>query len=101
MIAADERCWLQTVNQPVRPVEMPVGFRFVPHAVEPDAGDIAIAGEQLPKLAVHEIQIAVKVASLRAAGCLTRVTARIVIRVVPVELRMIEEQLDPLAVALV
>ena len=45
MIAADHRGRLQAVNQPVRLGQTPVGIRFVPHAIEPDASDLAVTSQ--------------------------------------------------------
>ena len=78
---------------------MPIGVRLVPHAVEPDAGDVAIAGKQLAKLRVHIVQILIEIASGRPSRGMPRLPERIVVRRMPIELRIIEEQLDALPVA--
>ena len=46
MIGNNQRGRLQLVDQRVGLVEMPVGVGLVPHAVEPDAADGAVVGEQ-------------------------------------------------------
>ena len=55
MIGNDECGGLQLVNERVGLGEMPVGVGLVPHAVEPDAADGAVVGEQLAQLAVHVV----------------------------------------------
>src|SRR5215469_1095533 len=81
---------------------MPIGVGLVPHAVEPNTADGAVVGEEFGELAVHVgVEIGVPVAVIRAAVRPVRGAARVVVRIVPVELGVIEEQLDSLAVALV
>jgi hypothetical protein len=63
--------------------------------------DLAVVREQLAELAVHVVEVAVPLALLRAAGIGARAPAREVVGVMPVELRVVEEELDPLLVALV
>src|ERR1041385_8137039 len=89
------------MNQTVRAVQMPVRVWFIPPAVEPDAGDLSIAGEQLAELIVHESEIAVPVAAFGTAGGLACASTRIVVGMMPIELRMVEKQLDSLAMALI
>ena len=69
---------------------------LVPHPVEPDAADRAVVRQQLGELRVHEVEISRPVARLRAPGRMAGATKRRVVGVVPVELRVIEEQLDAL-----
>src|SRR5215472_8831209 len=102
MIGNDQRGWLQFVDQRVSLGEMPIGVGLVPHAVEPYASDRAVVGEKLAELAVHVgVEVGIPVAPLGASVGPVRGTARKVVRIVPVELRIIEEELDALMVAFV
>ncbi len=101
VIRHDERRRLQAVDQGVRVRQPPVGIGLVPHPVEPSPADGAVVGEQLGQLAVHEVQVAVPVAALGPAGLVSGPAPRPVVRMVPVELRVIEEELETLPLALV
>jgi GTP-binding protein HflX len=45
------------VDQAVGTLEVPAGVGLVPPAVEPDAGDFAVAGEQLTELVIQALQL--------------------------------------------
>ena len=99
VVAAHERRRLEVVDELVGPAEAPVGLGLVPPAVEPDPPDLAVPRQQLAQLRVHGVQVAVPVALLVAAGEAAGPAAREVVGVVPVELRVVEEELDALLVA--
>src|SRR5581483_12026087 len=101
MIGNNQGLRLETMDEAVSIVELPVGVRFVPHAVEPDATDFAIIRKQFGQLAVHEIEILVPVAAFRASRSVASAAERIVVGMVPVELRIVEKNLDPLLVAFI
>src|SRR5262245_48893060 len=88
-------------------LEMPVCIWLVPHAVEPDPADRAVIGEQLAQLPVHVIvEVSIPVAAIGTAvvpwsAVNGGFSARIVVRVVPVKLRVIEEQFYALAMTFV
>src|SRR5260370_17797883 len=65
MIAADQRRRLEAVNQRVSLRDAPVGIRLVPHPVKPDAADVAVAGQQLAKLAVPALEILLPLPAFR------------------------------------
>src|SRR5262245_37964311 len=100
MVAANQRRRLKFVNQRVGALELPVGVGFVPHAVKPNASHVAVVGQQLGELRIHELQITIEVATLGTSCCLTSLAARIVVGTVPVQLRMIKEELNSLLAAL-
>src|SRR3954468_2075734 len=83
-------------------LEVPVGCGLVPHTIEPYAADGTVVGEEFGELAVHVgVEVGVEVAMVGTAiGPVSR-AAGIVVRVVPVELGIIEEELDALAMAFV
>src|SRR5579862_2945476 len=72
-----------------------------PDAVEPNASYRTVVGEQLGELPIQEIEITIPVAALGSARELARVAAWKVIRVMPVELRVIEEQFQSLKPAFI
>jgi hypothetical protein len=92
MVAADHRARLQPVDQVVGLAQAPIGLFAVPPAVEPDAGYRAVIRQQFGELGVHEIDVGVPVARVRAAGMLARPAARVVVILVPIELRVVEKQ---------
>ena len=90
------------MNERVSFGEMPVGIGLVPHAVEPDAADGAVVGEEFGELAVHVgVDVRVEVAVIGAAVVPGGATAREIVRVMPIELRIVEVKLDALAVSFV
>ena len=99
MIRADQRLRLELVDQRVGPIEMPLRVRAIPPAVEPDAADVAVVGQQLAQLPVHVLEILVEVPRSGRPGILAGAAARVIVRVVPVELRVVEEQLQALLAA--
>ena len=86
MVGADEGLWLQLVNQPIGAIELPRRLGTIPPAVEPDAANLAVIGQQLAKLAVHVLDVARPLALLRALGVATGAAAGKVIGMMPVEL---------------
>src|SRR5438093_697445 len=99
MVWYDERRGLEFVNERVRFVELPVRGGLVPHAVEPNAAERTVVAEQFGELGSHEILITIPVAGLRPSRRTARASAREIVRMMPVELRVIEKQLDALALA--
>src|SRR5207248_11803249 len=86
MIGNDERGGLELMNERVSFGEMPVGIGLVPHAVEPDAADGAVVGEEFGELAVHVgVDVRVEVAVIGAAVVPGGATAREIVRVMPIE----------------
>ena len=99
VVVADQRPGLELVDQLVGPVEVPVGVGPVPPAVEPDAADLAVVGAELADLALVIGDVRLPVAPVLAAGGLARLAPREVVGMMPVEQRVIEEELDALLVA--
>ena len=90
----------QRVELAQAPVERGVAV-LVPHAVEPDGPHLAVLGEQLGELRLHEVEIGVGVLLFRgAARAEARAAARSVLAP-PVDERVVEVEADALAVALV
>src|SRR5712691_1476612 len=101
MVRYDQRRGLQPMNQRVGLRQPPVRGRFFPHAVEPDPAEWPVVREQLSELGVEEAEVTIPVAALGPAGVVARRAARPVIGMMPVQLGVIEEELDPLAPAFV
>src|SRR6266487_2685927 len=101
MIGNDQCRRLQAMDQGICRWQPPIGVRLIPHAVEPDAADRTVVCEQLRQLAIHEVEVAWPAASVGTSRLQSRSAARPVVRMMPVKLRVIEEQLQPLAVTLV
>ena len=101
MIGADQGLRLELVNQRVGAIELPLGVGLVPPAVEPDATDVAVAAEQLAQLSVHVLDVSRPGPFARPAGIEARAAAGKVIRMMPIELRVVEKQLDALLPAFV
>src|SRR5579859_3630471 len=102
MVGNDEGGGLQLVNESVGFGEMPVGVGLIPHAVEPDAPDGAIVGEEFGELAIH-VGVEGGVAGTVVGTAIVPASnaARVVVRIMPVELRIIEEELEALTVAFI
>ena len=101
VVVGDEARWLQAVNERVLRREAPGGVGhavgvdvLVPHAVEPDGADGAVAGEQLGELAVHEGAVVVPAAFAGATGAEAGAATGEVIVAAPVEVRIVEVQPD-------
>ena len=99
MIASDERLRLELMNQAVGAGEMPIRVRLVPHSVEPDAADLSVIRQQLTQLPVHEIQVGVPVPGIRAARTMPGAPAGKIIGRMPIQLGVVQEQLDALFMA--
>ena len=96
MIVADQRRGLQPMDEGVGALDLPVGIGLVPHAIEPDPADRSVLCEQLGELRVHVVEVAIEVPARRPSGEVARPPERPVVRVVPVEQRIVEEYLDAL-----
>src|SRR5256885_8391502 len=99
MVRYDERRGGGLMNQRVGLRQPPVRVRFVPHPVEPDPAEWPVVREQLSELGVEEVEVAIPVAALGPAGVVARRATRPVVGMMPVELRIIEEEPDALAPA--
>ena len=79
VVVADQAPGLELMNQRVQLiVTVVVGLLpllMVPVAVKPDAAHLAVAGQQLGQLALHEIEIGVGVGGLGTARTLTGTSA--------------------------
>ena len=100
MIAADQGLRLELMNQPVSAGEMPIRIELVPHSVEPNSPDLSIIRQQLSQLPVHKIQVSIPIPGIRAARTMSRSPARKIIGRMPIELGVVQEQLDALFMAL-
>src|SRR4030095_2513670 len=98
MIVADQGLRLQVVNQLVGLVQSPVCSGLVPPAVKPDAADFTVVGAQLAELVIHVVEVAIPVTLFLAAAGMASPSQRKIIWVMPVEVRMIEEEFDALLV---
>ena len=101
VVVGDEARGLQAVNERVLLREAPGGVGhavgvdvLVPHAVEPDGADGAVASEQLRQLAVHEGAIVVPATFTRAAGAEAGAATGEVVVAAPVEVRIVEMEPD-------
>src|SRR6266568_8001313 len=101
MIGNDQCRRLQAMDQGICRWQPPIGVRLIPHPVEPDAADRTVTCEQLSQLLVHEIQVARPAPSVGASSFQSGPAAGPVVRMMPVKLGVVEEQLQPLAVTLV
>src|ERR1700756_3488993 len=88
------------MNQRVGAREMPVRVWLVPHSVEPDAPDLSIIRKQLAQLSIHEIQIRIPIPGFGTAGTMPCAPARKIIWRMPIQLGVIQEELDALLMAL-
>src|SRR4051812_41342648 len=85
MVAAYQRRRLKLMNETVCFFQSPVGIFFVPHAVKPNAGDLAVIRQELRELRVHVVEIFVHVARFLATSPgATCATTWVVIRMMPV-----------------
>src|SRR5262245_65893021 len=89
------------MNQLVGLFESPLGLRPVPHPVEPNAADRAVIGQQLFQLPVHIINVFEPLAALGPAGGRSGSPAREIVGMMPIELRIIKEEIDSLLMAFV
>ena len=101
VVIADQRLRLEAMNELVGLVELPVRVRFVPPPIEPDAGNFAVVREQFTQLCILIVEILRPIAAFRPARGVAGGPAREVIAMVPIELRVVEEELDSLLVAFI
>ena len=106
VVVTDEARWLELVDESVLLVELPVEWGWilvtVPLSVEPDGADFTIVCEQLGQLLIHEVIICRPVLVLpNTADDLLAGTSHWVLVARPVNVRVVEVQLDALLVALV
>ena len=103
VVVAHQAAGLQVVNELILLLQLPVegdGIHVVvPPAVEPDGPDLAVVGEQLGQLVVHEAIVCRPVGAVEPLGPPARTACGIVLAG-PVDVRVIEVQLDALAVTL-
>ena len=102
MVVANHARRLELMDEGVLFLELPVErFGLVPDTVEPDGTDFAVVRQQLGQLVVHELVVGIPVfLALFAARSVSGV-AHGVVRATPVEVRIIEMELDALLVAFV
>ena len=100
MVVSHQRRGLELVNQVVRLAKAPVGVPLIPDAIEPNPCQAPVPGQQFGELRVHEIEVAVEVAAGRTARILSGSAQRKVVRIMPVQMRVVEEQFQPLFAAL-
>ena len=106
VVVTDEARWLEFVDERVLLVELPVEWGWilvtVPLSVEPDGADFTIVCEQLGQLLIHEVVVCRPVLVLpNTADDLLAGTSHWVLVARPVNVRVVEVQLDALLVALV
>src|SRR5207253_3762965 len=88
------------MNQPVSAGEMPIRVGLVPHSIEPDAADLSVVRQQLAQLSVHKTQVGIPIPGIRPARAVSCASARKIIRRMPIQLGVVQEQLDALLMAL-
>ena len=104
MIVAHQASRLQTMNQTVLPRQLPVEIRIlilIPPTVKPYRPYLAIIGEELGELVVHELIVALPVAQRVRATCATTRSAPHGILTIPVDMRVVEVESDALLVAFI
>ena len=103
LVVADKAPGLELMNQRVELVVTVVKgllpLLMVPVAVEPDAAHLAVTGQQLGQLALHEVKIRIRVGGLWPSGLLSGTSARC-IGAAPVYQRVVEMQRHVLTLAL-
>ena len=104
VVIADKARRLQLMYERILLGQAPVERRvdiLIPPAVEPDSVHLAIVGEQLCELVVHELIVAIPVLRLfRSAGAETGASERSILAS-PVDVRVVEVQTDALTMTLV
>jgi len=101
VVGDDKGAGLKSVYERVSGGELPVGVGLVPHAIEPYPAELAIIGERFAQLRIHEIQVPGPLTVARTALPLAGATQWVVVGMMPVELRVVNEELDVLAMALI
>src|ERR1700730_31206 len=103
MIVPNQRGGLELVDQTIRPGKTPAithsGVLLVPPTIEPDTADGPVLGQQLAQLFVLIVDVPIPIADARPFSAMSRRAAREIIGVMPIELRIVEEQLDALVAA--
>ena len=103
VVVTDETCGLQAVDEGILLVELPieghgVGVMF-PLAVKPDGTDGSVVGQQLGQLVVHELVVLAPVGGCWIVGHLFLVTPQGVVQTVPIQMGIVEMQLDAVTLA--
>src|SRR5512143_3003916 len=82
------------MDEPVGLVEPPPGIGAIPHPIEPNAADRTVVREEFAQLAIHVVDVSTEIASFGPARFPPRHPARIIVRVMPIELGVVKEDLD-------
>ena len=103
VVVADKAGGLQTVNEGILLVELPVEGRRVgivlPLTVKPDGADWTIVGEQFGQLVVHEFVILRPVGGSGIVGQFILVASQRIVQPMPVQVGIVEMQFDAMALA--
>ena len=105
MVIANEALWLKVVDESILLVELPIErdaiLVAVPFAVEPYSANLAIVGEQLGELRVHEVIIGRPVGFfIVASNDIAACASNGVFVACPVDMLIVEVHPDSLLVAL-
>ena len=93
---------MQLVYECVLLVELPVEvFRMVPHSVKPYCSYLAVVGQYLGELCVHEVEVRVPVGGAFGLGQGLACIAERIVRAIPVHVRVVNVQLYALSVTFV
>ena len=103
VIVANQACGLQTVDKGILLVKLPVkryrvGIVF-PLAVKPDGSNGSIVGQQLGQLVIHELVVLGPVGGCRIVGQVFLVATQRIVQAMPVEMGIVEMQLDAVTLA--
>ena len=102
VVVADQHSRLNGMDHPVLFAQFPCPFNLlmasslVPDTVEPDASYRPVVGQKFGQLRIHEVEVTVPVSFLRSSRRTAGVASRIVVITAPVEVRIVEIQLEPL-----
>ena len=103
VVVADEAGGLQTVNQGILFVELPIKWGRVgvmlPFTIKPDGADGTIVGQQLGQLVVHEFVVLRPVGGRSVVRHIILVSSQRIIQAMPVQMGIVEMQLDAVALA--
>ena len=104
MIVADEAGGLQTMDESIllgqTPVERGV-LVLIPPSVKPYSSYLAVIGKEFGELIVHECIVRVPVLLVNGSACTQTCTAKRSVFTLPVDVRVVEVDVDALAVAFV